>query len=99
MIIRFDIGALYHALQHAPEIPEGSTIQHVTIEGDRVEVHFEPPPREVDPWPDRSPTCACPVEPHPCPFEEEINNDSTPCTCCPECEHECSWDLNSPVDQ
>jgi len=28
-------------------------------------------------------------EPHPCPFQEEINNDPTSCTCCDECTQEC----------
>ncbi len=31
---------------------------------------------------------------HPCPYNEDINNDSTPCcTCCPYCEYQCCMDI------
>jgi hypothetical protein len=31
------------------------------------------------------------TKPHPCPFEEEINdNPDELCTCCPDCEQECA---------
>ena len=34
------------------------------------------------------------MEPHSCPYQEEINNDaSETCYCCPECEQECAWDI------
>jgi len=32
-------------------------------------------------------------EPHPCPFQEEIHNDSETCTCCAECEQDCRMDI------
>jgi hypothetical protein len=29
-------------------------------------------------------------EPHPCPYQEEMNDDrETLCTCCPDCEKNC----------
>jgi len=34
------------------------------------------------------------TEPHPCPYREEINDDSeTLCTCCQECAQECANDI------
>lgn len=34
------------------------------------------------------------TSPHPCPFEEEVyNNSDTKCTCCTQCEHECAMDI------
>jgi len=34
------------------------------------------------------------TDPHPCPFQEEINNNSeTLCDCCDECAHECAMDI------
>lgn len=30
---------------------------------------------------------------HPCPFREEIHNDSKPCRCCDRCAHECAMDI------
>ena len=34
------------------------------------------------------------VEPHTCPFEEEINGDSeTLCTCCIHCQQSCAEDI------
>lgn len=43
-------------------------------------------------------TCTCDtdeVEPHSCPFAEEIqfNDDPEYCTCCSTCEHECAMDI------
>jgi len=34
-------------------------------------------------------------EPHPCPYQEEINDNHDPecCTCCPECEQQCRDDI------
>ncbi len=33
-------------------------------------------------------------EPHPCPFREEIHDDSTSlCECCDACRQECAWDI------
>lgn len=34
-------------------------------------------------------------EPHPCPYEEEINDNFniTYCTCCEECTQECIFDI------
>ncbi len=37
--------------------------------------------------------CGCmheAVEPHTCPFADEINDDQSRCTCCEECTHDCS---------
>jgi hypothetical protein len=34
------------------------------------------------------------IEPHTCPYNEEIHGDSeTLCTCTPEQERECLWDI------
>lgn len=37
--------------------------------------------------------CTCetdgPFEPHPCPFDEAINDGSKECTCCPFCTENC----------
>lgn len=34
------------------------------------------------------------IEPHTCPFAEDIHGDSeTLCTCCEACEHECLMDI------
>lgn len=34
------------------------------------------------------------TEPHPCPFSEDVYNDSeTLCTCCYDCEHACAMDI------
>ncbi len=33
------------------------------------------------------------LPPHPCPFQEEINNSSELCNCCEKCEHECCMDI------
>jgi len=31
---------------------------------------------------------------HPCPFNEEIWNDSSDvCNCCPDCEYQCAMDI------
>jgi hypothetical protein len=33
-------------------------------------------------------------EPHPCPYQEEINDDHEfRCDCCPACTQECRWDI------
>lgn len=33
-------------------------------------------------------------DPHPCPFKEEINDDSeTLCNCCKDCQYECRMDI------
>lgn len=33
-------------------------------------------------------------EPHTCPYDEDINNDSeTLCTCCADCAHACAMDI------
>ncbi len=41
--------------------------------------------------------CTCgeeAVEPHTCPYKEEINDDSeSECECCAFCEQECCWDI------
>lgn len=39
--------------------------------------------------------CQRPVsEPHPCPFAEDVNNDSESlCNCCAACEYQCSQDI------
>ncbi len=48
---------------------------------------------------DELPSCSCPEdterpEPHPCPFNEEMNGDSeTLCTCCSSCEEGCAMDI------
>lgn len=33
------------------------------------------------------------VEPHTCPYAEEINGSSRECRCCASCEHECAMDV------
>jgi hypothetical protein len=34
------------------------------------------------------------IEPHTCPFAEEINDDGeTLCRCCDDCTHECAMDI------
>jgi len=42
-------------------------------------------------------TCKCgkPGEfDHPCPYSEDINNDSeSMCNCCADCQHECCMDI------
>ena len=31
---------------------------------------------------------------HPCPYNEDINDDSeTLCNCCADCQHECAMDI------
>ena len=31
---------------------------------------------------------------HPCPFQEDVNNDSDfECFCCEDCTHECAMDI------
>lgn len=41
--------------------------------------------------------CNCvvlPQEPHTCPFQEDVNNDSsTLCTCCADCANACAMDI------
>lgn len=32
-------------------------------------------------------------EPHPCPYQQEINDSDSPCTCCDKCTQECAWDI------
>jgi hypothetical protein len=33
-------------------------------------------------------------EPHPCPFQEDVNNDHEDrCNCCSDCQHECAMDI------
>ena len=34
------------------------------------------------------------LDPHPCPFNEDVHNDSvTLCNCCENCQYECSQDI------
>lgn len=34
------------------------------------------------------------IEPHTCPYSEEINGDSTTlCNCCDECSYQCAMDI------
>ncbi len=33
------------------------------------------------------------LEPHPCPYAQEINNDDRECNCCDGCRHECLMDI------
>lgn len=33
------------------------------------------------------------LEPHPCPFAEEIHNSPTLCTCCEWCTEQCARDI------
>ena len=34
------------------------------------------------------------LEPHTCPFREDVNGDyTTLCTCCEKCQHECAMDI------
>lgn len=34
------------------------------------------------------------AEPHPCPYAEELSNDSeTLCDCCSDCEYQCAMDI------
>lgn len=46
------------------------------------------------PLPEPEADCCGGVEPHTCPYKEEINDDSeTLCTCCDECAHQCRMDI------
>lgn len=33
------------------------------------------------------------VEPHVCPYGDQIHGDDTLCTCCEACDHECANDI------
>jgi len=42
----------------------------------------------------RSPVGEKAEEKHPCPFDEDVNNDPTPtCYCCENCIFECAQDI------
>jgi hypothetical protein len=43
----------------------------------------------------RCPQCECEgLEDHPCPFKDDIFNDSESlCNCCSHCRHECAMDI------
>lgn len=42
-------------------------------------------------------TCRCgepAIDPHPCPYAEDVNNDSEMhCVCCDECRYQCAMDI------
>jgi hypothetical protein len=47
---------------------------------------------------DRPELCKCGELPsqemHPCPFDEDVNNDPRPkCWCCRECKYQCAMDI------
>jgi len=52
-------------------------------------------------WPSKEeqmPMCHCGINPatesHPCPYQQDINNDDAfECTCCEDCTHECAMDI------
>lgn len=52
-------------------------------------------------WPtkeEQMPMCHCGINPatesHPCPYQQDVNNDDAfECTCCEDCTHECAMDI------
>lgn len=57
-------------------------------------------PNMSDPKPEKCQSSHCKGKknlaeaPHPCPYSEEIHDDSTTlCTCCKDCQRECAYDV------